>query len=192
MSPQINAAIEIQAFLKSRGWRYCIIGGMAVLRWGDVRATLDVDLSLLVELGQEKEYIDAILATFTSRIDDARRFAIENRVLLAEASNGVPLDISLAALPFEERMIERASEFEFTAGVKLVTTSAEDLVTLKAFAGRDQDWVDLKGIIIRQGNALDWQLIEKELLLLCKALDNPEPLNRLRETRTRLSSPPPA
>jgi hypothetical protein len=188
MSPQINAAIEVQAFFNRRGWRYCIIGGMALIRWGDPRATLDVDLSLLVELGREKDYVEGILSTFTSRIDDARQFAIQNRVLLVTASNGVPLDISLAALPFEERMIKRASEFEFTPRVKLVTTSAADLVTLKAFAGRDQDWLDIKGVIVRQGAALDWQLIDTELELLCNAIEEPEPLDRLRELRHSLQS----
>lgn len=35
--------------------------------------------------------------------------ALDRRVLLLAASNGVFLDISLAALPFEEEVLQRAS-----------------------------------------------------------------------------------
>jgi len=46
---------------------------------------------------------------------------------------------------------ERASAFEFEPGVLVRTCSAEDLVVLKVFAGRPQDWIDVEGTIVRQG-----------------------------------------
>jgi len=94
---------------------------------------------------------------------DARRFALERRVLLVESSAGVALDISLAGLPFEERVVARSSAFAFAPDVSLVTRSAEDLVILKAFAGRVQDWMDVEGIIVRQGARLDRALVLEEL-----------------------------
>jgi hypothetical protein len=42
--------------------------------------------------------------------------ALAHRVVLVEATSGIPLDISLAALPFEERVIARASSYEFSTG----------------------------------------------------------------------------
>jgi hypothetical protein len=45
----------------------------------------------------------------------------------------------------------------------LVTCSAEDLVVLKAFADRMQDWLDIEGIIVRQGASLDRSLVLQEL-----------------------------
>ena len=67
------------------------------------------------------------------------------------ASNGVPVDISLSGLPFENEMIKRSTPFSFYTDCLLVTCSAEDLVVLKAFAQRPQDWADVEGIIMRQG-----------------------------------------
>ena len=47
-----RTAAEIQEFFRQRDWRYCIIGGVAVLRWGQIRATKDVGLKLIRHHGQ--------------------------------------------------------------------------------------------------------------------------------------------
>ena len=66
----------------ARGWRSCIIGALAVQRWGEPRLTRDVDVSLLTGFGTEAAFIDRLLATFAPRRPDARAFALEYRVLL--------------------------------------------------------------------------------------------------------------
>lgn len=88
------------------------------------------------------------------------------RVLLVATPNHVPIDISLGALPFEERLVARSSEFGFAPGAVVRTCSAEDLVVLKAVADRAQDWLDVEGIIVRQGRTLDRTLIREELMAL--------------------------
>ncbi|NOX56346.1 MAG: hypothetical protein GXP27_18255 [Planctomycetes bacterium] len=168
MNGLYEAADEAHRFFQARGWRYCIIGGLAVARWGQPRATQDVDISLFTGWGDEQSYIEPMLARFPSRIPDAARFAMENRVLLVKASNGVALDVALAAFPLEEEMIGRATPFRFAAGVELITVCAEDLIVLKAFAGRDIDWSDVGGVIIRQADRLDWDLVLSTLKSLCE------------------------
>nr|AAU82590.1 hypothetical protein GZ18F2_20 [uncultured archaeon GZfos18F2] len=37
------------------------IGGLAVIRWGEVRMTQDIDLSLFTEFGNEETYINSLL-----------------------------------------------------------------------------------------------------------------------------------
>jgi hypothetical protein len=78
-------------------------------------------------------------------------------------------------LPFEERVIERASSYRYLADIRLHTCSAEDLVVLKAFADRPRDWADIEGILIRTGSRLDWHTIEAELQPLCEAKEAPHP-----------------
>ena len=53
----------------------------------------------------------------------------------------------------------RASEFDFGAGFRLLTCSAEDLIVLKAFASRPQDWIDIDAVVLRQQRVLDWKLV---------------------------------
>ena len=37
-------ALEVQNFCENRKWKFCVIGGVAVHRWGEVRVTMDLDL----------------------------------------------------------------------------------------------------------------------------------------------------
>lgn len=152
---------------------------MALQRWGEPRQTVDVDLTLLTGFGSEEAFITPLVEEFEPRIPDARRFAIEHRVLLLRSASGVGLDIALGALPFEERAVSRSSLFAYTADIALRTCSAEDLIVMKAFASRGQDWVDVERVIQRQGETLDWPYIDEQLAPLVELKGEPEILERL-------------
>jgi hypothetical protein len=155
VAPQMNAAAEaFEAFL-AIGARACLIGGLALQRWGEPRMTQDADLTVLAPLGTEPALVDALLLRFAPRMADARALALSRRVLLLFASNGVSLDISLGALPFEEEVLERATKWRQVQETWLVTCSAEDLVIYKLVAARPQDLVDVTGVVRRQTHRLD-------------------------------------
>ena len=183
MNGLFEAAVEVQSFLRERGWLFCIIGGVAVARWGEPRATQDVDITLLTGLGREEEFIRPLLDRFEGRRTDTEAFAVVSRVVLLRASNGVPVDVALAGFPCEEHVVTRATPFDAAPGVQLITCSAEDLVVLKSFAARDQDWVDVRGILVRQGGKLDWRYIQEQLGILCELKEEPEILDRLARLR---------
>ena len=54
MNEVIRAAAELQAVCTAHGWRFCLIGGLALQRWGEPRETIDVDLTLLTGFGDER------------------------------------------------------------------------------------------------------------------------------------------
>jgi hypothetical protein len=58
--------------------------------------------------------------------------------------------------------------------------SAEDLVVFKAFAGREKDWLDIEGVVVRQGARLDRALVWQELEPLLFLKESPESAERLR------------
>ena len=188
MNDVIRAAAELQEVCEEAGWRYCFIGGIAVMRWGQPRETVDADLTLFTGFGNEAPYIATLLETFAARIPDAARFAEENRVLLMKSSAGVGLDVALGGLPFEELMIERSSSFEYPPGQSLRTCSAEDLVILKAFANRAHDWADVEGIIVRQSSKLDWEYIQNQLGPLAALDESLEILRKLERCRAQFES----
>lgn len=181
MNPIFAAAREIQGFCLSQHWRFCFIGGVAVQRWGEPRLTHDVDVTILSGFGEEEEYVGHLLEAFEPRIEDAADFALRNRVLLLHAENGIPLDVALGAMPFEERAVERASDFRIDEGLTLTTCSAEDLLVFKAFAGRSRDWADIESVVLRYGDRLDQQLVWRELLPLLELKDEPEIAKQLRD-----------
>jgi hypothetical protein len=61
VNPILAAAIDVERFCDSQGWRFCFIGALAVVRWGEPRLTQDVDLTILTGFGGEERYIDALL-----------------------------------------------------------------------------------------------------------------------------------
>jgi hypothetical protein len=178
-----QAAAELQSVCQSQGWQFCFIGGLALQRWGEPRETVDVDLSLLAGFGQEQLFSQELLKHFEPRISNAADFARERRVLLLRSTNGVGLDVALAALPYEELMIHRSSNFEYLPGLSLRTCSAEDLIVLKAFAGRGQDWADVERVIVRQTGKLDWNYIREQLMPLAELNDTPGIMDQLEARR---------
>ena len=187
MNAIYEAAVELQRFCTARGWNFCVIGAVAVARWGEPRATQDVDITLLTGFGGEKPYLDALLEAFPARVDDPRKLAAVSRVVVIAASNGTPLDVTLAGMPFEEKLLGRASDHLFEEGVVLRTVSAEDLVVMKLVAGRPRDLGDVEGILVRQGERLDWDLIERGLTDLHAMTDGElDGLPALREIRERV------
>lgn len=69
-----------------------------------------------------------------------------------------------------------------------MTCSAEDLIVFKAFAARAQDWVDIKQILVRQGNSLDFAYVYQELAPLCQLKEAPEIVPQLRALAEKISS----
>lgn len=177
----IHAAAELQARLKEIGLPFCFIGGVAVQRWGEPRLTVDADATVLTGWSNDELLVDSLLATFAARQEDAREFALQHRVLLIRSSEGTNLDVALGAIPFEERSVARSSGWSLPDGLLLPTCSAEDLIVHKAFAARDRDWVDIDGILIRQGKVLNTEQILEELNPLVELKEEPIILKRLNE-----------
>jgi hypothetical protein len=176
-------ARQLQEFCDRQGWRSCLIGGIAVLRWGETRVTRDIDINILAGFGGEDPVIDTLLARYAARIPDARAFAARNRVLLLTTPAGMGIDVSLGALPFEESLIDRASSFAFGPGLELRTCSAEDLIVMKLFASRPLDVRDAEGVAIRNRGQLDWPYIEAQLAPLAEIKQQPEIMNTLARLR---------
>jgi len=139
MADLLDAASEVDGFCRRMGWQHCVIGGMALLRWGEQRMTKDVDLTLLTGFGNEEAYIGALLKEFQALPAEPMAFALRNRVLPVRTKAGFKADIALGGLPFEAQAVTRASDYAYSDRVVLRTCTAEDLVVMKAFAARPQD-----------------------------------------------------
>lgn len=176
-------ARAVQAFASARGWPFCFIGGIALQHWGEPRVTRDLDLTVFTGFGGERPVVDAILAEFAGRRGDAREFALRHRVVLVATAGGVPVDVALGALPFEEEMCRRAVDVEFEPGVVLRVCTADDLIVLKGFADRHQDRADVESVVRRSGGALHWDAILARLEPLALAKADPGILERVARLR---------
>lgn len=181
MKGLISTAESIQTFCETNGWEFSIIGGLALQYWGEQRVTKDVAITLLTGFGDEERYVDALLAEYSARVDDPKEFALRNRVLLL-ISDGIGIDMSLGALPFEQLLIDRSQKKEYLPNQFLRICSAEDLIVLKAFADRAKDWEDIASVIIKQ-ELLDWKYINEQLAPLVELKETPEILQRLEKCK---------
>jgi hypothetical protein len=183
MKALFRTAAELNRLLSERGWRYCFIGGIALQRWGQPRLTNDIDLTILTGFGQEARYVDELLKLYNGRMPDAREFALTNRVLLLVTKDGIPIDVALGGIAFEEKVVSRSSLQEFLPGMTLPICSAEDLIVLKSFADRARDWADVETIIVRQRKQLDWEYIFEQLRPLCQIKGSLEIIGHLERLR---------
>ena len=173
----VDAAADLIAFLEASGRRSCLIGGLVVSRWGEPRLTHDVDAVVLTEFGGEVALLDLLLSKYRSRERDARTIAATARMALLEAPNGAFIDISFAAFPFEEQVLDRSSMWQVTPDVGLRTCSAEDLVIYKLVAARLIDIHDVQTVVTRQGPALDVQRVREWGALFAELLERPDLLD---------------
>ena len=185
MKKLFSLASDIQSLCVENNWDFCFIGGIALQRWGEPRLTLDVDISILTGFGNEEKFIEVLMNRYKERMSGARDFALQNRVLLLQSEDNIALDIIFAALPFEEQVIVRASEYEFLEGIVLKTCSAEDLVVYKAFADRLRDWADVESIVQRQDDNLDWNYIKENLSPLAEMKEDADIMNKLENIKNK-------
>ena len=92
---------------------------------------------------------------YRSREPNPETFAKVNRLALLKAPNGVLIDLSFAAFPFEQEVLDRSSLWQVTPDIQLNTCSAEDLIIYKLVAARPLDIHDVQPVVGRLGPALD-------------------------------------
>lgn len=163
----LQAAVK---FLEDSGYRYAVIGGIALSQWGVVRITRDVDLKVLVPDTDYESIRKAIRTAFPNR---ARQDARENPLIISVIIHDVIIDFLLAVPGYEELIIKRA-KCRRLDGISALVCSAEDLIIQKAIAGRGRDWPDIEALLIEQRGKLDEGYIEDWLTQFSEALGNPD------------------
>lgn len=147
--------------LRSRDIPFMHIGGQAVLLHGAPRLTQDIDVTLA--LGPDD--VATIVAVcgaldLEPLVADLASFARETFVCpLRDRATGIRVDLIFSTTPYEHAAIARAVEVDI-GGESVPFASAEDLILLKLFAGRERDLEDARSVVARQGVRLDWRHIE--------------------------------
>lgn len=170
---------DLVAWLQSSRTPCVVIGGVAAAVLGRPRVTADIDAVVLIEEARWPDFLEAGTAFgFVPRRPDCLEFAARTRVLLVRhAPSSVDVDISLGALPFEREMIARAC-WRDVAGVLVPLPAPEDLVVMKAVAGRARDLADIEDIVANNPD-LDRSRVRRIVAQFADALEEPELLRKL-------------
>ena len=127
---------------------YMVIGGQAVLIYGEPRLTKDIDITLGVGVSKLNE-INGIVEKLNLKILVDENFVQNTMVLLViDEKTGIRVDFIFSFSLYEKQAIERATDVKF--GNTIVKfASLEDLVIHKIIAGRAIDIEDVKSIILK-------------------------------------------
>lgn len=168
MQPEFEEPLQkAVSFLEKSGYRYAVIGGIAVSQWSGIRATEDVDIKVLVPDMDYQGVRQAIRQAFPEL---ARTHIPENPFIVAVKIDQIIVDFLLTLPGYEENIINRAINLDFgNFGVWIC--SAEDLIIQKAVADRGKDWPDIENLLIDQWGNLDHQYIEYWLAQFSEALE---------------------
>jgi len=149
--------------LKKASLPYMVIGGQAVLLYGEPRLTRDIDITLGIEaneLGRIKGLIPAMGLKILVKED--KKFVERNMVLpTIEEKSGIRVDFIFSYSFYERQAIEGGKD------VRLGRTwvrfaSLEDVVIHKMIAGRPRDMEDVKSVLLKN-QRYDSKYIERWL-----------------------------
>jgi len=140
---------RIARALDKAGLPYMIIGGQAVLLYGEPRLTKDIDITLEAGLERLPEVIAAALSAELKLLVEPEPFTRQTMVLpCSDAESGIRVDFILSFSPFEQIAISRARLVRMgTTEVKFA--SIEDLTVHKLIAGRARDLEDVTTILLK-------------------------------------------
>lgn len=154
---------RIGASLERAEIPYMIIGGQAVLLYGEPRLTRDIDITLGVNIDR----LDAVLATVQDLSlkaipEDPAAFVRQTMVLPAlDETTGIRVDFIFSFTPYESQAIRRATKVRIL-DQDVYFAAVEDLIIHKIFAGRPRDIEDVQSVILKN-HTLDIPYIEKWL-----------------------------
>ena len=180
MTSQENALAKITAFLEQQHVPYMVIGGMANLIWGEPRATLDVDVTVLVPQPAIDGFIESVGRDYTILVQDPSGFVRDTRVLPVSSQSGIRIDLIFGLLPFEEEAVRRAVPVE-AAGRSIRVCTAEDLILMKMISDRPRDLADARAIVRRRILALDLGYLEPRVLEMASLMERDDIATRWRE-----------
>jgi hypothetical protein len=155
---------KLGEILGAREVPYMIIGGQAVLLYGEPRLTRDIDITLGIGAERFPDILDMAEHIGLHPLpDDIGTFVKQTMVLpMVDDTTGIRVDFIFSFTPYEHEAIRRSRKVRF-GSVEVSFASPEDVIIHKIFAGRPRDLEDIRGIILKNPD-IDEVYIGKWLL----------------------------
>jgi predicted nucleotidyltransferase len=176
----VRVLAALDAALSARHRRWYVFGAQAVLAYGVPRLTADVDVLIELNDACARDVVaELVPAGFELRLElSADQLTTARLLPLTHGPTSMPVDAVLASAPLQREFLERARRVDL-GGAVVPVVSAEDLVAQKILAGRRKDLDDVRGVLARQGDALDLARVRDVLERLEAATRDGRLLGRL-------------
>lgn len=186
--PELDDALTtLTSWLDDRNIPYMVIGGFAVTIWGEPRFTRDLDVTISVDDNEVENLINLASKIFEVRVDNPIDFVADTRILPIVVDK-VPVDLILAALPYENEAIARVKLIPIKdRDVRIC--SPEDLILHKIVSPRARDQEDIDGIFRHKHGELDCGYLDPRVAELADALADPGMATRYNALKARWGMP---
>jgi predicted nucleotidyltransferase len=129
---------------------YMIIGGQAVMIYGEPRLTKDIDITIGAKIDRLKDILKIAKKLRLKVLPrEPYRFAKETMVLpLLDEKTGIRVDLIFSYSEYEKEALKRVNKVKI--GDSYINyVSVEDLIIHKIISGRERDIEDLKSVLIK-------------------------------------------
>jgi len=152
---------DVAGILAARGVRYAVIGAMAAAVHGVVRASLDADAVVALQIREAhvlrksliEEGYEATLRT--GDVDDPISGLLE-----IKDRHGNRVDLLLGLRGMDPELLNRTRQVRLAEAV-LEIVGREDFIAMKAFAGGPVDLADARAVIELDRESLDLELLRR-------------------------------
>lgn len=141
---------SLSRVLQKHSIPYMVIGGQAVLLYGEPRVTRDIDITL----GVDTDHLDELLEvarelSLRTLPGEVREFVHQTMVLpCLHEDSGIRVDFIFSFTPYETQAIGRCKRVPIQ-DTDVCFASPEDVIIHKIFAGRPRDMEDVRSILLR-------------------------------------------
>ena len=163
MSPAPFPELErVLRLLKKMGLPHALIGGWAVITWGFLRASDDLDLMMELPASRRKELLDALAVDYEAEWREGGQDDPVPGLVRASPrqEGGFPVDFLVARSRADRAALARAVEVT-AEGVRIPVVRPEDLIAMKLEAGGGQDYEDARRLLSVLSGKLDETLLKE-------------------------------
>ena len=152
---------DVAGILAARGVRYAVIGAMAAAVHGVVRASLDADAVVTLQIREAHVLRQSLIeegyeATVrTGDVEDPISGLLE-----IKDRHGNRVDLLLGLRGMDPELLNRTRQVRLAEAV-LEIVGREDFIAMKAFAGGPVDLADARAVIELDRESLDLELLRR-------------------------------
>ena len=159
---------DVAELLAKQGIRYAVIGAMAAAVHGVVRASLDADAVVALQVREAQalrtalveEGYEAVLRT--GGVDDPIPALLE-----VNDSHGNRVDLLIGLRGMDPELMNRTRQVRF-ADATMEIVGREDFIAMKAFAGGPVDLADARAVIDLDRESLDLALLRRRVIAIAR------------------------
>ncbi len=176
---------KIALGLEARNIPYMVIGGQAVLLYGEPRLTKDIDITLGVGPDRLPEILELTGEWgWQVLVPSPDEFVRQTMVLpCLDPASSIRIDLVFSFSPYEQQALQRARRVRL-GEAQVRFASVEDLLIHKIIAGRPRDLEDARVVLFKNPNA-DIEYIREWLRQYEESLGEPylQRFDKVREER---------